>query len=230
MTDEARREEEQLRVWWIPQVPMGPFFFPVPTIEAGKMLCEALAKYDAFQFEHKIKPDYTSRHVGKAVETGNYSPPSNANVPQTPVICERSTTGAPWLFSHPYDKSASKPRRQSTWQSGSLLLRRPSTKSAPIRHRRPFQLSASFCISHPSSPSGPQRRRPPQPISASFARSQPWCRSAPSIISQPWCQSAPSIIRRPKSFSAPSKSRQPSLSSAPSMTSHPMKESEIGYH
>ena len=39
----------ELRVWWIPQVPMPPFVYPVPTLQAAKMLCEALAQYDLFQ-------------------------------------------------------------------------------------------------------------------------------------------------------------------------------------
>lgn len=49
-----------LRVWWIPQIPMKAFFFRVPTIEAGAVLCEALAKYDLFQLRHNIKPDYAN--------------------------------------------------------------------------------------------------------------------------------------------------------------------------
>ena len=48
----------ELRVWWIPQVPMKAFLYPVPTIEAGEMLLDALAEYDVFQYEHRIKPDY----------------------------------------------------------------------------------------------------------------------------------------------------------------------------
>lgn len=46
------------QVWWIPQLPMRPFEFPVPSMDAGFMLCEALAKYDLFQFENRVKPDY----------------------------------------------------------------------------------------------------------------------------------------------------------------------------
>ena len=48
----------KLRVWWIPQVPMTPFFVPVATIEEGKKICEVLADYDQFQFNNRIKPDY----------------------------------------------------------------------------------------------------------------------------------------------------------------------------
>ena len=34
------------RVWWIPQIPLHPFYVPVKTV------------YDLFQFENNIKPDF----------------------------------------------------------------------------------------------------------------------------------------------------------------------------
>jgi hypothetical protein len=46
------------QVWWIPQVPMKSFNVDVETPEAGSALCDILGKYDAFQFENNIKPDY----------------------------------------------------------------------------------------------------------------------------------------------------------------------------
>lgn len=49
---------KQLKVWWIPQVPMRPFEVPVSTVQEGVKLMKALADYDAFQFENLIKPDY----------------------------------------------------------------------------------------------------------------------------------------------------------------------------
>ncbi len=48
----------EFRAWWVPQIPMPAFIYPVPDIQAGKMLCDALAEYDIFQFENKVKPDY----------------------------------------------------------------------------------------------------------------------------------------------------------------------------
>lgn len=49
-----------LRVWHIPQVPGKPFFVPVESPgEAAKILA-VLAEYDAFQYEHNIKPDYSN--------------------------------------------------------------------------------------------------------------------------------------------------------------------------
>ena len=50
----------ELRVWWIPQVPMAAFLYRVPSIEAGEMLCDALARYDLFQLEHRVKADFSN--------------------------------------------------------------------------------------------------------------------------------------------------------------------------
>ena len=50
----------KLRVWWIPQVPMRRFFVGVKTLEEAKLLLETLARYDRFQFENRIKPDYAN--------------------------------------------------------------------------------------------------------------------------------------------------------------------------
>lgn len=47
-----------LCVWWIPQVPMQAFRVNVKTVDEAKLLLDALAKYDLFQLENHIKPDY----------------------------------------------------------------------------------------------------------------------------------------------------------------------------
>ncbi len=47
-----------MKVWWIPQVPMKAFEVEVSSIEEGVKLLDVLAKYDAFQFENNVKPDY----------------------------------------------------------------------------------------------------------------------------------------------------------------------------
>ncbi len=49
-----------LRIWWIPQVPMNPFHMEVNSITEGKLLLETLAKYDLFQLENNIKPDFAN--------------------------------------------------------------------------------------------------------------------------------------------------------------------------
>lgn len=50
----------EFRVWWIPQMLGKPFHFPVPDLDTGILLCDALARYDLFQFENRIKPDYAN--------------------------------------------------------------------------------------------------------------------------------------------------------------------------
>lgn len=50
----------KFRVWWVPQIPMRPFLYGVPTYAAAKMLEDVLGKYDLFQFEHNVKPDYSN--------------------------------------------------------------------------------------------------------------------------------------------------------------------------
>ena len=50
----------EFRVWWIPQVPMKSFKYDVPSLDAGVMLCDALAQYDLFQYDNRVKPDYSN--------------------------------------------------------------------------------------------------------------------------------------------------------------------------
>lgn len=50
----------QLQVWWIPQIPMKAFEVNVDTVGQAVLLLETLARYDAFQFENRIKPDYSN--------------------------------------------------------------------------------------------------------------------------------------------------------------------------
>lgn len=56
----VKPKEGDLRVWWIPQVPMQPFEIVVDSPKEAKKLLDILGKYDEFQFEHKIKPDYSN--------------------------------------------------------------------------------------------------------------------------------------------------------------------------
>lgn len=53
----------EYRVWWIPQVPLrgeSPFHVEVPDLPTGKLLVNTLALYDIYQYENKIKPDYSN--------------------------------------------------------------------------------------------------------------------------------------------------------------------------
>ena len=50
----------KLRVWHIPQIPGKAFRIEVGTIKEAKKILNLLADYDAFEFKHKIKPDYSN--------------------------------------------------------------------------------------------------------------------------------------------------------------------------
>jgi len=51
---------KKLRIWWIPQVPMNAFNWEVNSPLEGKKMLDMLAQYDIFQFENKVKPDYSN--------------------------------------------------------------------------------------------------------------------------------------------------------------------------
>ena len=52
--------EGDLRVWWIPQVPMEPFYYPVKNTDEAVLVLKSFAQYDLFQCEHNVKPDYSN--------------------------------------------------------------------------------------------------------------------------------------------------------------------------
>lgn len=49
-----------LKVVWFPQIPCTPFEVPVKTPSEGAFLMTVLARYDEFQFDNRIKPDYSN--------------------------------------------------------------------------------------------------------------------------------------------------------------------------
>lgn len=49
-----------LRVWHIPQIPGKPFHVRIDSLEEGGRILDILAHYDIFQYENKIKPDYSN--------------------------------------------------------------------------------------------------------------------------------------------------------------------------
>jgi hypothetical protein len=53
-------KQGDLRVWWIPQIPGKPFHVEVVNLAEAKKIMEVLANYDIFQFENRIKPDYSN--------------------------------------------------------------------------------------------------------------------------------------------------------------------------
>lgn len=50
----------KLRIWWIPQIPMKAFHAEVATLAEAKRTLTILANYDLFQFDNKVKPDYSN--------------------------------------------------------------------------------------------------------------------------------------------------------------------------
>lgn len=53
-------KDGQLRVWWVPQMPMESFVVNVATVDEGVKILDVLADYDLFQFKQKVKPDYSN--------------------------------------------------------------------------------------------------------------------------------------------------------------------------
>jgi stage III sporulation protein SpoIIIAA len=75
--DEVGKPKEikkgQLRVWHIPQMPMKAFRVYVKTPKDAKAILNVLAIYDLFQFENKIKPDYSNAQGLEVFENGEWS-------------------------------------------------------------------------------------------------------------------------------------------------------------
>lgn len=61
------------RVWHIPQVPMKAFYYEVPDLATAKILVEALALYDIFQYENNVKGDYCNVSGIQQWEDGEWS-------------------------------------------------------------------------------------------------------------------------------------------------------------
>lgn len=69
MTDPV---EGDLRVWWIPQVPLATFYVPVGNPEEALKMIDTLARYDLFQYNNSIKPDYTNAGGLEVFEDGEW--------------------------------------------------------------------------------------------------------------------------------------------------------------
>jgi hypothetical protein len=62
----------ELRVWWIPQIPMTAFYVPVASVAEGVKILDVLAKYDLFQLEHRVKGDYANAGGLQMRESGEW--------------------------------------------------------------------------------------------------------------------------------------------------------------
>jgi hypothetical protein len=61
-----------LRVWWIPQIPMDAFHVPVPDLKTASLILDTLARYDLFQYENNVKPDYSNVGGLQVFEDGEW--------------------------------------------------------------------------------------------------------------------------------------------------------------
>lgn len=61
-----------LRVWWIPQIPMKALYINVQTVHDAVLLLNTLAKYDIFQYENRVKPDYCNAGGLEVYEDGEW--------------------------------------------------------------------------------------------------------------------------------------------------------------
>jgi len=61
-----------LRVWWIPQVPGKAFRVPVASAAEAQALLNTLARYDQFQLENRIKPEFCNAGGLECFEDGEW--------------------------------------------------------------------------------------------------------------------------------------------------------------
>jgi len=56
--------EGDLRIWWIPQIPLKegdkPFYVNVESPKEGRQALTILGRYDVYQLEHNIEPDHSN--------------------------------------------------------------------------------------------------------------------------------------------------------------------------
>ena len=63
---------QQLKVWWIPQVPGKAFEVPVASVDEAKKILTVLADYDNFQYDNNIKPDFCNAGGLVVFEDGDW--------------------------------------------------------------------------------------------------------------------------------------------------------------
>ena len=65
-------KEGDLRVWWIPQVPMKAFRQPAANVEQAILLLNTLAEYDRFQLENNVRGDFRNAGGLEVFEYGDW--------------------------------------------------------------------------------------------------------------------------------------------------------------
>jgi hypothetical protein len=64
---------DQLKVWWIPQIPGASFEVRVASVDEAKKILTVLADYDIFQYENRIKGDYCNAGGLVTLEDGEWT-------------------------------------------------------------------------------------------------------------------------------------------------------------
>jgi hypothetical protein len=65
-------KDGRLRVWHIPQIPGKPFEVEVADLEQALFTLKTLAQYDIFQFENRIKGDYSNANGLEVFRNGEW--------------------------------------------------------------------------------------------------------------------------------------------------------------
>lgn len=65
-------KDGDLRVWWVPQMPMTAFMVSVKNEHEADLILRTLAHYDEFQYENSIKPDYANEGGLEIFEDGDW--------------------------------------------------------------------------------------------------------------------------------------------------------------
>lgn len=56
-------EEGDLRIWYVPQVPMPAYTRSIESVEEGFKTLEVIYELAIFEFENKVKPDFCNMGV-----------------------------------------------------------------------------------------------------------------------------------------------------------------------
>ncbi|MFF0498489.1 hypothetical protein ACFYU5_18935 [Nocardia aobensis] len=49
-----------LRIWYIPQIPMKAYYRDITSVEEGRNLLDAIYELALFEFHNNVKPDYSN--------------------------------------------------------------------------------------------------------------------------------------------------------------------------
>jgi hypothetical protein len=65
----SEHKEGDLMVFYVPQLPMNAFEYPVPDLKTAAIVLDALERLSLFEFENRVKPDYADMSGVSRYET-----------------------------------------------------------------------------------------------------------------------------------------------------------------